>query len=103
MLVRINQEGAFEEEIAQDEAMVSPVTELYEEELQRSQKKDDGSGSTGGQNNDEITTDGLFDLEAFQIRESVMNSCVGYQLLLDDLIAGLKEREPQGTAQSLVV
>ena len=97
MLMRMNQDGPFQDEAAQDEEIVNFVTELYDLEWERATERRNESEMEQNNSAFQVDEDGLLDLEAFQIRESILTSSVCFQGLRDDLTIPGKKK---GTCES---
>jgi len=96
IFVRMNQEGAFQEETSHEGESINLVTELYEHECGQAQQRE-----IERKDQEEIATykaenGGVLDMESMQIREGIMKSSNGFQALRDDLMKALQERCSRG-------
>ena len=70
----MNQDGLFQDEPAQDEEIVNVVTDLYDLECERVTERRNEIEMEKNTCAVQVDEEGLPDLEAFQIREIILNS-----------------------------
>ena len=91
MLVRLNQEGIFQDEASEDGEVINLVTELYDEERSRGQEREVERTEQQQQDADG-SEDWVSRLEELEIREGFMTSSAGFQALREDLTKAAEER-----------
>lgn len=92
MLIRMNQEGYFEENENEDGEFIDLVTELYVEEQQQAEERQLEKHAQLEQA--ELVADEHedIDLDHIRMRERYITSPVGFQKLRNDLILAVRER-----------
>eukprot|EP00171_Calliarthron_tuberculosum_P002978 IDg2978t1 len=86
MLVRMNEEGKFQSDAAEDGQGFNIVTELWDEEIARAQERDIEREEQHDAAEHVANEDGRIDLEALRIKESVLTSSIGFNALREELI-----------------